>query len=195
DAMREQGIPLESIALEVGIFGAEPWSEEMRREIEQVLGLQALDIFGLSEVIGPGVSMECATGRNGLHVWEDHFLPEIVDPDTGEPLPNGSWGELVFTSLTKEAMPVIRYRTGDISRLDDSPCPCGRTHARMGRIKGRSDDMLIVRGVNVFPSEVEAALLAHPDLAPHYQIVVDRARALDRLEVQVEVGDAGVPRA
>src|SRR5919199_44729 len=156
----------------------------------QVLLLQdftARDIYGLSEVLGPGVAMECAEGRDGLHIWEDHFLPEIVDPESGEQLPDGRFGELVITTLSKEAMPVIRYRTGDITAVFAEPCPCGRTHRRMARVAGRTDDMLIVRGVNVFPSEIERVLMEMPDLAPHYQIVVDRQGALDTLEVHAEV--------
>lgn len=190
EAMREAGIKAEAIGLRYGLFGAEPWSEGMRYEIEAVLGLVAVDYYGLSEVIGPGVAAECAEVRAGLHVNEDHFLPEIVDPASGEPLPPGREGELVFTTLTKEAFPVIRYRTGDISALDPEPCRCGRTLARMARVKGRADDMLIIRGVNVYPSQVEAALLEIEDLAPHYQLLVDRSGTLPRLEVQVEPAEA-----
>jgi phenylacetate-CoA ligase len=185
--MRDQGVARGLLMLEIGVFGAEPWTEEMRRHIERTLGITALDIYGLSEVLGPGVAMECAEGRDGLHIWEDHFLPEIVDPESGEQLPDGRFGELVITTLGKEAMPVIRYRTGDITALFAEPCPCGRTHRRMARVAGRTDDMLIVRGVNVFPSEIERVLMDMPDLAPHYQIVVDRHGALDTLEVHAEV--------
>jgi phenylacetate-CoA ligase len=185
--LRDQGVARGLPALEIGVFGAEPWTEEMRRHIERTLGMTALDIYGLSEVLGPGVAMECAQGRNGLHIWEDHFLPEIVDPESGEQLPEGRFGELVLTTLSKEAMPVIRYRTGDLTALFAEPCPCGRTHRRMARVAGRTDDMLIVRGVNVFPSEIERVLMEVPDLAPHYQIVVDRQGALDTVEVHVEV--------
>jgi len=187
DVMAENGISRDTLALEIGIFGAEPWTAEMRRRIERTLGIAALDIYGLSEIMGPGVAMECAEGRDGLHLWEDHFLPEIVDPATGEPLPDGRFGELVLTTLTKEAMPVLRYRTGDITRLMSEPCPCGRTHRRIARLAGRTDDMLIVRGVNVFPSEVERVLLGFPEVAPHYHIVVTRREALDTLEVQAEI--------
>lgn len=187
DHLQAGGIGPGSLKLEYGIFGAEPWTEEMRAEIERRLGITALDIYGLSEIIGPGVSMECYQGKNGLHIWEDHFLAEVLDPNTGEPLPEGEEGELTFTTLTKEAFPVLRYRTGDVCSLATEPCPCGRTHARMSRIKGRTDDMLVVRGVNVFPSEIERVLLSHPELAPYYQIVLDRRGAMPRLEVQVEV--------
>lgn len=185
--MEELAIKRDSIKLEVGIFGAEPWTEELREQIEDKLKIRALDIYGLSEIVGPGVSMECAVGRGGLHIWEDLFLPEIVDPDSGEVLPFGEEGELVFTTLLKEAIPVLRYRTGDISRLNLEPCPCGRTHVRMARVKARLDDMLIIRGVNVYPSEIEKVLLQVEELSPHYQLVIDRKRALDTLDVHVEV--------
>jgi len=172
--------------LRVGIFGAEPWSEKMRLEIEAKLGLQAFDIYGLTEIIGPGVSVECEQ-HNGLHIFEDHFLPEIIDPDSGEQLGYGEEGELVFTSLTKTAMPVIRYRTRDRTVLHAEKCGCGRTMVRMEKVLGRTDDMLIVRGVNVFPQLVEKTLLSIEDLEPHYQIVVDRPKdQLDVLEVWVE---------
>lgn len=194
ETMREMGVDPVRIPLRYGIFGAEPWTEAMRRQIESTLPLNAVDIYGLSEVIGPGVSCECAEGKDGLHVCEDHFLPEIVDPETGAPLPYGEEGELVFTSLTKEAFPVIRYRTGDISSLNPEPCKCGRTLIRMGRVKGRSDDMLIIKGVNVYPSQVEAALLGLEELAPHYQLVVDRRQGFPSLEVHVEPADRVVQR-
>ena len=181
------GIDPRSLPIAIGVFGAEPWTEAMRARLEGTLGLQALDIYGLSEVLGPGVAMECAEGRNGLHIWEDHFLPEIVDPATGEPLPDGQVGELVLTTLTKEAMPVIRYRTGDLSALLTAACPCGRTHRRMARVGGRTDDMLIIRGVNVFPTEIERVLLNVPEVAPHYLIVVERTEALDHMEVRIEL--------
>lgn len=186
-ALAESGLGRQAFKLDIGIFGAEPWGEEMRRRVEKALGIAALDIYGLSEVLGPGVAMECAEGRDGLHIWEDHFLPEIVDPATGAVLPDGRFGELVLTTLTKEAMPVIRYRTGDITALFNDACPCGRTHRRMARVSGRTDDMLIVRGVNVFPSEVERIVLAEPRLAPLYQMTVDRHDALDTLEVETEL--------
>jgi len=175
--------------LRCGIFGAEPWTEGMRQQIEERMGLSAVDIYGLSEVIGPGVSCECQEAKNGLHINEDHFLPEVINPATGERLPDGERGELVFTTLTREATPVIRYRTGDISALYHEPCRCGRTLVRMARVSGRVDDMLIIRGVNVFPSDVEAVLTKCPELEPHYQLVVDRERALDVLEVRVEAKD------
>jgi phenylacetate-CoA ligase len=175
--------------LRVGFFGAEPWTFNMRKQIEERLGIAALDIYGLSEIIGPGVSGECLQ-KHGLHVFEDHFLPEIINPATGERLPYGERGELVFTSLTKEALPVIRYRTGDISRLSLEPCACGRTSVRMEKISGRTDDMLIVRGVNVFPSQIEGVLLQVEGVQPHYVIIVDRERGmLDTLEIWVEVSE------
>ncbi len=186
EVMEEMGMGKEDIRLKAGIFGAEPWSGEMRREIEERLGLSAHDIYGLSEVVGPGVSIECEE-KNGLHIFEDCFIPEIIDPSTGEVLPPGQKGELVFTNINKEGMALLRYRTRDISRLIPEPCPCGRTHVRMERVTGRTDDMLIIRGVNVFPSQVEAVLMQIPGLSPHYQLVVDRVGSLDVLEVQVEV--------
>ncbi len=191
--LAELGIPNEELKLEIGIFGAEPWTESLRKQIEDRLSIIALDIYGLSEIMGPGVSMECAEGsRNGmgLHIWEDHFLPEIVDPESGEPLDAGEEGELVFTTLTKEAIPLLRYRTGDISRLNRSKCVCGRTTVRMDRVRARLDDMLIIRGVNLYPTEVEKVLLSVTELAPHYQLVIDRKKALDVLEVHVEVTES-----
>ncbi len=190
EVMEEMGIdPKKDLRLRCGIFGAEPWSENMRREIEEKLNISAVDIYGLSEIIGPGVAIECQEKR-GLHIFEDHFIPEIIDPETGETLPCGEVGELVFTSLTKEALPMIRYRTRDISRLIAAPCSCGRTHLRMERVSGRTDDMLIIRGVNVFPSQVESVLLDIGETEPHYQLIVDRVGNLDVLEIQVEVSDA-----
>jgi len=188
EAMAEMKVDPQSIALRVGLFGSEPWSENMRREIEGKLSLLATDNYGLSEVIGPGVAGECER-KNGLHLFEDHFYAEIVNPETGEVLPSGEEGELVLTTLTKEAFPLIRYRTGDISRLNAAPCRCGRTSIRMARISGRTDDMLIIRGVNVYPSQIEQILLEIDGTEPHYQIIVDRTGALDELEVQVEVGE------
>ncbi len=184
----EQGLDVKSLfKLRAGIFGAEPWTEKMRREIEAKLNLTALNIYGLTEIIGPGVAQECEQLR-GMHVFEDVFLPEIIDPDTGEPLPYGEEGELVFTTLTKEAMPVIRYRTRDRTRLFAEPCACGRALARMDRVTGRTDDMLIIRGVNVFPQLVEKTLLSIEDVEPHYQIVIDRPKnQLDTVEIRVEV--------
>lgn len=186
---REMGIDMKSLRLRVGILGAEPWSEQMRGEIEERLGINALDIYGLSEIIGPGVSMECTEGKNGLHVFEDHFIVEAIDPVTGDTVKNGEIGELVFTSLTKEAFPLIRYRTRDLSRLMKEPCRCGRTLTRMARVSGRSDDMLIIRGVNVFPSQIESVLLGIEGLEPHYELTVDREGTLDTLEIRVEVGE------
>jgi phenylacetate-CoA ligase len=177
------------LQVRAGIFGAEPWTEGLREAIERAFGLTAVDIYGLSEVMGPGVSAECVEARNGAHVNEDHFLVEVVDPSSGEPLPDGEVGELVFTTLTKEALPFLRYRTGDLASVTREPCACGRTFARMSRIVGRTDDMLIIRGVNVFPSEVERVLLDIDGLEPHYQLVIERPQHLDQLTVQVE-GDA-----
>jgi phenylacetate-CoA ligase len=174
------------LQLRAGVFGAEPWTEGLRETIEAALGLKALDIYGLSEVMGPGVSAECLETRDGAHVNEDHFLVEVVDPRSGRPLPDGEVGELVFSTLTKEALPLLRYRTGDLASVTREPCACGRTFARMSRVLGRTDDMLIIRGVNVFPSEIERALLAIPELTPHYQLVVARPGHLDELTVQVE---------
>ncbi|MGO0123518.1 phenylacetate--CoA ligase family protein [Desulfothermobacter acidiphilus] len=188
EVMAELGVKREELKLRAGLFGAEPWSEGMRREIESSLGIEALDIYGLSEIIGPGVAAECPA-KGGLHIWEDHFLPEVIDPATGEPVPPGEEGELVFTTLTKEALPVIRYRTRDISLLLSDPCPCGRTHVRMAKVKGRTDDMLIIRGVNVFPSQIEEVLLSLGYTEPHYVLVVDREKRLDVLEVWVEVSE------
>jgi phenylacetate-CoA ligase len=192
EAMREQGMDPRSIGLRYGLFGAEPWTEEMRRQLEALWGFRAVDFYGLSEIIGPGVAAECAEARDGLHVNEDHFLPEIVDPKTGEALPPGAEGELVLTCLTKQALPMIRYRTGDVTSLNDDPCRCGRTTVRMARIKGRTDDMLIIKGVNVYPSQLEAALLTLPELAPHYQLVVDRRPAFPALAVHVEPAESVV---
>ncbi len=182
----EMGVTLADLPLRAGIFGAEPWTEEMRQRIEANSGIRAYDIYGLSEIIGPGVASECSA-QCGLHVFEDHFLPEIVDPETLEPLPDGETGELVLTTLSKEAMPMIRYRTRDITRLMPEPCACGRTIRRMVRVAARSDDMMIIRGVNVFPSQIEEALLRVEGTLPHYQIVLTREHDLDQMEVQVEV--------
>lgn len=186
---RAMGVDMGNLKLRVGIFGAEPWSDEMKKQIEDALNIKALNIYGLSEVMGPGVSMECLEGREGMHIFEDHFLVETIDPETGEPLPPGEQGELVFTTLTKEAFPLIRYRTRDISRIITAPCRCGRTHHRMDRVIGRSDDMLIIRGVNVFPSQIEAVLMGIEGLEPHFQLLVDRVGTLDTLEVQVELAE------
>jgi phenylacetate-CoA ligase len=188
ESLTDEGIGLDELALRVGIFGAEPWSDNMRKEIERKLNIKALDIYGLSEIMGPGVSCECWE-QDGLHVWEDHFLVEVIDPNTGEVLPDGEKGELVFTCITKEALPLIRYRTRDISILNHEPCACGRTHVRMHRVLGRTDDMLIIRGVNVFPSQIESVLLEIGETEPHYQLIVDREGNLDDLEIWVEVSE------
>jgi phenylacetate-CoA ligase len=186
EAIVEEKLDRSKLRLRAGIFGAEPWTEQMRTEIQQMLGLKAYDIYGLSEVIGPGVSMECAC-QQGMHIFEDHFIPEIIDPETCEVLPYGTLGELVFTTVTKEAMPLLRYRTRDLTRLHIEQCDCGRTLVRMEKCVGRSDDMLIIRGVNVFPSQVESVLLEMSETRPHYLLVVDRENNLDTLEIQVEV--------
>jgi phenylacetate-CoA ligase len=180
-----QGVDLRHSALEIGMFGAEPWSQAMRQEIEERIGLKAVDIYGLSEIMGPGVACECDC-RAGLHGWEDHFLFEVIDPESGRALPEGQAGELVITTLTKQALPMLRYRTRDITRLTSAPCDCGRTHVRILRITGRNDDMLIIRGVNVYPSQIEAVLIGRPAIAPHYQIVVQRHGSLDQVSVEVE---------
>ncbi|MEA3362450.1 MAG: phenylacetate--CoA ligase [Thermodesulfobacteriota bacterium] len=185
----EEGIDFRKLKLKVGIFGAEPWSENMRQEIEAKLNIKAIDIYGLSEILGPGVGIECIEAQNGLHIWEDHFIPEIINPETGEVLPDGEKGELVITTITKEGIPLIRYRTRDITRLFKEPCICGRTHARIERLSGRSDDMLIIRGVNVFPSQIESVLFNIDGVEPHYQLIVERDGNLDTLEVQVEVNE------
>ena len=185
----DEGVDFKSLKFKVGVFGAEPWSENMRAEIENQLGLDAVDIYGLSEIIGPGVAVECVEAKQGLHIFEDHFIPEIIDPVTGEALPYGKPGELVFTTLTKEAFPLIRYRTRDLSVLYREPCKCGRAMVRMGRITGRSDDMLIIRGVNVFPSQIESVLMARKDVAPYYLLIIERKEHMDTLEVDIEVNE------
>jgi phenylacetate-CoA ligase len=186
DRAKELGVDLRELPVRVGVFGAEPWTDSMRRHIEAEAGIQAFDNYGLSEITGPGVAVECPF-HSGLHIFEDHFYPEIVDPSTGETLPDGAEGELVLTTLSKAAMPMIRYRTRDITALTPGTCACGRTLRRMRRIGRRSDDMFIVRGINVFPSQVEAALLAVEGILPHYQIILTREKGLDQMEVQVEV--------
>jgi len=186
EEMEAQGLTNDDLKLEAGVFGAEPWSENMRKEIEERLGIIAIDIYGLSEVMGPGVASECKC-KCGLHIQEDHFIPEIIDPETEEVLPPGSTGELVFTTITKEGLPLIRYRTRDISSLTYEKCDCGRTLVRMNKVTGRTDDMLIIRGVNVFPSQIESVLLEFSDIAPHYQLIVDRVGRLDVLEIWVEM--------
>jgi phenylacetate-CoA ligase len=190
------GVDIRKLPLRLGTFGAEPWSEPMRDDLQRELGIKAVDVYGLSEILGPGVASECHVAQDGLHGWEDHFLFEVVDPHTLQPLPMGATGELVITTLTKQALPMIRYRTRDITRLSDEPCACGRTHLRIMRVTGRDDDMLIIRGVNVYPSQVEAGLVGFPGLAPYYQIVLTRDGALDAMTVEVErtpdtPGDAG----
>ena len=186
ETMEKMGVTADQIHLRVGAFGAEPWTENMRQEIQRRLGLKGFNIYGLSEIMGPCVSYECEE-QNGSHICEDHFFPEVVNPETLEPLPYGQTGELVFTTLTKEGMPLLRYRTRDLCALYNDPCPCGRTAVRMGRIMGRSDDMLIIRGINVFPSQVESVILSMPECAPHFLLIVDRVDNLDTLTVQVEV--------
>lgn len=188
EAIEQYGIDPKDIKLKSGVFGAEPWSENMRKKIEDRLGISAHDIYGLSEIMGPGVAIECEC-KNGMHIWEDHFLPEIVDPNTLEPLPYGSPGELVFTTLTKEGIPVLRYRTRDLSVLHKEKCECGRTHVRMERVSGRSDDMLIIRGVNVFPSQIESVLMEFGNVEPHYLLIVTREGTLDNLEIQIELSE------
>lgn len=190
EAIAQEKLKREDFSLKIGVFGAEPWSEEMRREIENRLDIKAFDIYGLSEIMGPGVAMEC-TEQNGMHINEDNFYAEIVDPNTLEPVAMGEQGELVITTLTKEGIPIIRYRTRDITSFIPEPCSCGRTLVKMRRVSGRTDDMLIIRGVNVFPSQIESVLLnIGEEIAPHYQIIVDRVNSLDTFEIQIEMSDA-----
>jgi len=186
---KAEGIDFKKLKLRVGIFGAEPWSEAMRGEIEQKLNLTAIDIYGLSEIMGPGVAIECIEAKQGLHIWEDHFIPEIINPETGQRVAEGERGELVITTITKQGIPLIRYRTRDITSLTYEPCVCGRTHARITRMSGRSDDMLIIRGVNVFPSQIESILVGIEGVEPHYLLIVERKDNLDTLEIQVEVDE------
>jgi len=185
EVAEQQGVDLRKSGLRIGMFGAEPWSAGMRREIESRIGLKAVDVYGLSEIMGPGVACEC-DAQDGLHGWEDHFLFEVIDPETGTRLPEGEAGELVITTLTKQALPMLRYRTRDITRVTTEVCDCGRTHLRILRITGRNDDMLIIRGVNVYPSQIEAVLMGRPNLAPHYQLVVERQGNLDQVSIEVE---------
>ena len=185
ETMKEMGLSPEEIPLKAGIFGAEAWSEEMRQDIQKTMGIKAYDIYGLTELSGPGVAFECSA-QTGMHINEDHFIAEVIDPETLEPVPDGTYGELVFTAITKEAFPLIRYRTRDIVKLSHEPCPCGRTHVKMSKPRGRSDDMLIIRGVNVFPSQIETVLL-NKGYPANYQIVVDRVNNTDTLDVQVEM--------
>ncbi|MDH4190426.1 MAG: phenylacetate--CoA ligase [Betaproteobacteria bacterium] len=190
EVAEREGVDLRQSRLEVGFFGAEPWSESLRNEVQLRLGVKAIDNYGLSEIIGPGVAFECEA-QDGLHAWEDHFLIEVIDPESGTPVAEGEAGELVISTLTKEALPMIRYRTRDMTRLATERCGCGRTHLRLKRVTGRNDDMLIIRGVNVYPSQIEAVLVGLPDLAPHYQLVVERRGSLDELTIEVEA--AAVP--
>ena len=187
DEFKKLGIPPEDISLKYALLGAEPWTETIRADVDANLGVRSTNLYGLSEIIGPGVSGECIEARAGSHIWEDHFYPEIVDQNTGEPLPDGKEGVLILTHLTREAMPLLRYWTGDITYLTHETCSCGRTHARMGAIRGRSDDMLIVRGVNLYPTQVEEVLMGVSGVVPHYQVLVTRAGTLDNVEVKVEV--------
>jgi len=189
EVAQEEGIDLKDLPVKVGVFGAEPWTDSMRKEIEEKWDIDAVDIYGLSEVIGPGVAFECLEAKNGMHINEDHFIVEIIDPETGEVKPFGAEGELVFTTITKEAIPIIRYRTRDITRLIKEPCLCGRTFTRMEKVTGRTDDMMIIRGVNVFPSQIESILMETKGTLSHYQLVVDRVNNLDTLEVWVEIGE------
>ncbi len=186
EVAERDGVDLRSGALRIGVFGAEPWSEAMRTELEARLGIVAVDNYGLSEILGPGVAVECLEARDGLHGWEDHFLFETIDPESGNSMPSGTSGELVITTLSKEALPLLRYRTRDITRLDTRPCICGRSHLRIMRVTGRNDDMLIIRGVNVYPSQIEAVLIGFPGIAPHYQLVIEREGALDHLTIEIE---------
>jgi len=188
DALEEAGIKKEELSLRYGVFGAEPWTEEMREEIEKRLNIKAYDIYGLSEIMGPGVSLECGC-KHGMHIQADHFIPEIINPETGEVLPDGELGELVFTCITKQALPLIRYRTHDLCRIHSERCECGRIMPRMEKIKGRSDDMLIIRGVNVFPSQIESVILKHAEVEPHYMIYVDRVDNSDTLEIHIEINE------
>jgi phenylacetate-CoA ligase len=186
EVAEKEGVDLRRSKLRIGLFGAEPWSEAMRNEIQIRLGLKAVDLYGLSEIMGPGVACECEEAQAGLHGWEDHFIFEVIDPDTGKPVPEGELGELVITTLTKEALPMLRYRTRDVTRVTTERCECGRSHLRIRRITGRNDDMLIIRGVNVYPSQIEAVLVGMPQIAPHYQLVVERKGNLDQVSVEVE---------
>ena len=188
EALHEAGLSKDDISLKIGVFGAEPWTDEMRVQIEEGLGIKAYDIYGLTEICGPGVSFNCEC-QSGLHINEDHFIPEITDPDTGEVLPDGQVGELVFSAVTKEAFPILRYRTRDICMLSHGKCSCGRTLVKMAKPQGRSDDMLIIRGVNVFPSQIESVLLSFSETTPNYMLIVDRVNNSDTLEIQVELGE------
>jgi len=193
EVAEKDGVDLRKSKLRIGLFGAEPWSEAMRNEIQIRLGLKAVDIYGLSEIMGPGVACECEEVQAGLHGWEDHFIFEVIDPETGKPVAEGGQGELVITTLTKEALPMLRYRTRDITRVSTERCDCGRSHLRIKRITGRNDDMLIIRGVNVYPSQIEAVLVGMPEIAPHYQLVVERKGNLDHVTVEVEASPDVAP--
>lgn len=187
EAFRERGTDPEEISVKYAVLGAEPWTDAIRKDVEAGLGVKATNIYGLTEIIGPGVANEAVEEQDGSYIWEDHFYPEVVHPETGEPLPEGQEGVLVITTLTKEAVPLLRYWTGDIASLTREPGPCGRTHARMSMVRGRADDMLVIRGVNVYPTQVEAVLLRVPEASPHYQLVVTRERTLDQLELRLEL--------
>ncbi len=195
EVAEKEGVDLRKSKLRIGLFGAEPWSEAMRNEIQIRLGLKAVDVYGLSEIIGPGVACECEEAQAGLHGWEDHFIFEVIDPETGKPVAEGQQGELVITTLTKEALPMLRYRTRDITRVSTERCACGRSHLRIKRITGRNDDMLIIRGVNVYPSQIEAVLVGMPEIAPHYQLVVERKGNLDHVTVELEASPDVAPGA
>jgi len=195
EVAEKEGVDLRKSKLRIGLFGAEPWSEAMRNEIQIRLGLKAVDVYGLSEILGPGVACECEEAQAGLHGWEDHFIFEVIDPDTGNPVAEGQQGELVITTLTKEALPMLRYRTRDVTRISTERCDCGRSHLRIKRITGRNDDMLIIRGVNVYPSQIEAVLVGMPEIAPHYQLVVERKGNLDHVTVEVEASPDVAPGA
>ncbi|HZU68913.1 MAG TPA: phenylacetate--CoA ligase [Ktedonobacteraceae bacterium] len=190
EAFKQLGVAPDEISLKYGLLGAEPWTETIRADIDASLGIRSTNLYGLSEILGPGVSQECIEARAGSHIWEDHFYPEVVDPDTGEPLPDGKEGVLILTHLTREAMPLLRYWTSDITYLTHEPCECGRTHVRMGPIRGRTDDMLIIRGVNLYPTQVEEVLKGIPEVVPHYQLIVKREGTLDEVEVKVEVAES-----
>src|SRR5215210_456663 len=194
-AVRDAGLEPSDLALQIGLFGGEPWTEEMRTELDRELGIKAVSFYGLSEMCGPGVAAECLDARDGLHVQEDHFLVEVVAPETGDPVPEGGDGELVFTTLLKEAQPLIRYRTGDIGSISREPCSCGRTFARIMALRGRLDDMLIIRGVNLFPSTVETLLLGVAEVAPHYRLIVERPAEMDEVTVECEPADSDIDRA
>jgi len=195
EVAEKEGVDLRKSKLRIGLFGAEPWSEAMRNEIQIRLGVKAVDVYGLSEILGPGVACECEEAQAGLHGWEDHFIFEVIDPDTGKPVAEGQQGELVITTLTKEALPMLRYRTRDVTRVSTERCECGRSHLRIKRITGRNDDMLIIRGVNVYPSQIEAVLVGMPEIAPHYQLVIERKGSLDQVAVEVEAAQDVVPDA